>query len=390
MLSILLPLIFPLLSTGAPATEQGNSAAIILIDRVASAGQNIQSSVEDGIRNINVSSIFFMLWIAGTSLLLVRTMISLQRTYRIISKGERTTNGTVRIVISDLTHPPFSFWPFAVIPRNICNSNDSADIIKHEGYHIRQMHTVDLVLSELFIAFFWFNPAAWLIKRSIVLNHEYLADNKSIRETSDIKEYQYRLVNLATGLSHIHLIHNFSSDIKNRITMINKNSTPAFATIKTVFILPAVVLIFALFSFKSSQGIQENKDKQPVFSTESQNKLLEHLFMNISYPAEAKNQNMTGKFYVIVKMKKGGIPDKVKVNDTDKDPDVPLLGNEVVVAGYGSNKPDESKDAKAIIKDRSLLTNEGVRVAKMLGSVKIPEWEKGDTEFAILFNFQLK
>jgi TonB-dependent SusC/RagA subfamily outer membrane receptor len=108
------------------------------------------------------------------------------------------------------------------------------------------------------------------------------------------------------------------------------------------------------------------------------------------YPTEAKNQDMAGRFFVIVKMKKGGIVDKVTVNDTDKSINIPLLGNEVVVVGYGLKNPAEDKSIKAVMKDRSVLTNEGVRAANLLGSVKIPEWENKDMEFAISFNFQLK
>jgi hypothetical protein len=171
--------------------------------------------------------------------------------------------------------------------------------------------------------------------------------------------------------------------------MINKNSTSVIARSVKFLILPSFILLIVLLSCSTAKA-QENISEQTLFSPESHKKLMELLFKNVMYPTEAKNQDISGRFFVIVKMKKGGVVDQVTVNDTDKSINVPSLGNEVVVVGYGLKNPAEVKVVKAVMKDRSILTNEGVRVARMLGSVKIPEWENKDMEFAISFNFQLK
>jgi TonB-dependent SusC/RagA subfamily outer membrane receptor len=173
------------------------------------------------------------------------------------------------------------------------------------------------------------------------------------------------------------------------LTMTHKNSPYEISGIGKLFILPVFLLFFGLLSFRSANA-QENNSEQSLFSPESHQKLIELLFKNVMYPTEAKNQDMSGRFFVIVKMKKGGIVEKVTVNDTDKSINIPLLGNEVVVLGYGLKNPADIGDIKGVMKDRSVLTNEGVRVANMLGSVKIPEWENKDMEFAIQFNFTLK
>jgi TonB-dependent SusC/RagA subfamily outer membrane receptor len=404
LLVILLPLVFPLISIGTRVTSSTASPVIILVDRFAAAGGDIQSSVAARIKLLDATTVIAGIWLAGFSILILRTIISLARTVSIIINGEKVIGGKVKIIVSDLSHPPFSFWPYAVIPRNIYDTPGIGDIIKHEEFHIRQMHTIDLIMSELFTAIFWFNPVTWFLKRSIVLNHEYLADNKTILETSSIMEYQYRLVNLATGINKVHLIHNFNSNIKNRITMINKNSSSRFAALKTIFIVPAILISLLFFSFKSFPGTQEKKDNQTMFSAESQKKILEMIYTNIKYPSEAKAQNVTGRFFVIVKMKKGGIVDQVKINDSDQSINVPLLtysevvitgyglkgSDDIQVVGYGSQKSGESPENYGNKKGFSLLTDEGIRVANMLGSVKIPEWENKGLEFAISFNFTLK
>ncbi len=140
----------------------------------------------------------YILQLAG--LLLLRGVISLISTYRIIKKGSVKNNQFPKVIISENQLPPFSFFPYVVIPAEDYKSGNYIDILDHESAHIRQGHTFDLLLSELFIAFQWFNPFVWLIKRSIILNHEYLADHISLSHNNSVKEYQFRLLNFQTGL----------------------------------------------------------------------------------------------------------------------------------------------------------------------------------------------
>jgi TonB family protein len=186
-----------------------------------------------------------------TGLLLSRVVTSLICTYRIIKKGTVEKRNFPKIIISDNHLPPFSFFPYAVIPLEDYKNGNYADILDHEFAHLRQGHTFDLLLSELFIAFQWFNPLIWLIKRSIILNHEYLADHVSISNNKSIKEYQYRLLNFQTELKHISLAHNFNSLIKNRIIMINKQPTRKIASLKNILILPVVA--FVVYSFATPE-----------------------------------------------------------------------------------------------------------------------------------------
>ena len=123
------------------------------------------------------------------AVLLLKGLISLISTFRIIRKGVIKNNQFPKVVISDLQHPPFSFFPYAVISSKEFETGEYSDILDHEFAHIRQGHTFDLLLSEIFIAFQWFNPFVWFIKRSVLLNHEFLADHVSITNRS-AKEYQ--------------------------------------------------------------------------------------------------------------------------------------------------------------------------------------------------------
>ena len=62
------------------------------------------------------------------------------------------------------------------INREVLHESQLQEILIHEQCHVEQKHSIDVMLSELFTILCWFNPFAWLLKREIRLNLEYLAD----------------------------------------------------------------------------------------------------------------------------------------------------------------------------------------------------------------------
>jgi hypothetical protein len=289
-----------------------------------------------------------------------------------------------------MQHPPFSFFPYIVITKKTYESSDYLEILEHETAHIKQGHTFDLIFSELLIAILWFNPFMWLIKRSIILNHEYLADHFSIQKSCNSKEYQFKILNIQTSLKNVPLAHNFSSLIKNRIVMINKEPTPNYATLKSLIILPVVAVLFVMFSFKSMNNLTKTGNQNSLFAKTSESEILLFLAKNTGYPQEAKNSFDTGKVFVIVKMKKGGVIKECKAFTDKKALDVPLLP-EIVIVGYKpSGGASAAKSTKSNSNEHSTLKTECLRVANTLSDINIPEWNDKDMEFAVQFKFALK
>jgi TonB family protein len=245
ILSIILPGIkIPVYTSAAPAVIRIND-----YDNSSAAFTSSAQVVQGHAGSFNYNKVFLLLYFAIAAFFIIRIIFSLISTYNIIRKGKLINNQFPKIVLNDADISPFSFYPFAVIPSKFYNSGKYSDILDHEFAHIRQGHTFDLLFSELFIAFQWFNPFSWLIKRSVILNHEYLADKISLRNNTGIKEYQYRLLNFQAELKSISLAHNFNSLTKNRIIMINKKPTRRNATLKNLLILP--VIAFGIYAFAS-------------------------------------------------------------------------------------------------------------------------------------------
>lgn len=89
--------------------------------------------------------------------------------------------GSCRVVVCpEGTHPcSFFNWIFLPAPA-LDNPTDWTGIVNHERAHVRQMHSIDILLGESVAALCWINPLAWLLLKELRLNLEYLADRAAI------------------------------------------------------------------------------------------------------------------------------------------------------------------------------------------------------------------
>jgi len=381
LVSILLPFLkisgfFP-----AHADSVSTNPVIVLI----SSGSNIGAAVTEKITSFDLNNFLLWLYFSVTGIILLKVLVSLAKTCMIIRKGTILENGFPKVVITDKEYPPFSFFSNIVIPRKIYEEGDYLEILRHENAHVRQGHTFDLLLTELLIPFLWFNPFIWLIKRSVILNHEYLADNLTIKSAPSVKEYQYKLLSIAKYQMNIPLANNFSSLIKNRIIMINKKPTRNYAALKSIMILPVVAILFVLFSFKPESNTLVNGSQGQLFSKSSEAEISKFVAKNVLYPLEAKNLSDTGRFFVVVKMNKGGVVKDCKFFTEKSKVEVPIL-EQIIAVAYKNNSTSVAKSDK----EHLALKAECLRIANKLSELQIPEWKDKNVEFAISINFQLR
>ena len=262
ILILVLPAFFPFVKIPVVTNKVVSIAPVNALDNIFYSGNAAVTTLPGASNSFDYNKLFLWIYFTVAAVFLLRIAISLICTFRIIRKGEVNKDQFPKVIISDTKLPPFSFFPYAVIPAEDFKSGNYTDILNHEFAHLRQGHSFDLMLSELFIAFQWFNPFVWLIKRSVILNHEYLADQVSLINNKSAKEYQYRLLNFQTGLKHISLAHNFNSLIKNRIIMINKKPTRKYATLKNILILPVVaIVVYAFATPEYHSSASSSKDK---------------------------------------------------------------------------------------------------------------------------------
>ena len=186
----------------------------------------------------------------GAGIFLVRFIKSFVSFLRIRNRAELISSGDIDIYHVNNEIIPFSFGNAVFINRSQHTAEELEEIVRHEFVHVRQRHTIDIVWAELICILNWYNPFAWLLKRSIRQNLEFIADNKVVENGIDKKQYQYLLLKVI-GNSQFSIATQFNfSSLKKRIAMMNKTKSTKRQLGRFLFLFPVIAII--LFSFRKS------------------------------------------------------------------------------------------------------------------------------------------
>ncbi|HUR11575.1 MAG TPA: M56 family metallopeptidase [Flavitalea sp.] len=154
---------------------------------------------------------------------------------------------------------PFSFGQAIYVNQHQHDERELREIIRHEFIHVKEKHSFDIVFGELLCILNWYNPFAWLIRKAIRQNLEFIADHALISNGLDRKQYQYLLLKV-TGISQFSIATNFNfSSLKKRIAMMNKQKSAKVNLLRFLFIFP--VICIALLAFRDAGIINQNKNE---------------------------------------------------------------------------------------------------------------------------------
>lgn len=157
-----------------------------------------------------------------------------------------------KLVDSPAVASPFSFFNYIVFNSSTLAPQELESIISHEKVHSRQKHTLDMLLSQAYCILFWFNPVAWLYKKAIAQNLEFIADAEALKQVADKTSYQKTMLRLALGTQPISITNHFyQSLIKKRIVMLNKQRSHRYSTWKYALVLPVLALFTMAFQVKT-------------------------------------------------------------------------------------------------------------------------------------------
>lgn len=192
--------------------------------------------------DMSLTSILTVVYLAGVIVFMLRIVVGILSSEIICHRRSRMLADGTRLVITERNYAPFSWRNCIVISRKDYESNGSM-IIAHEQAHVRLHHSFDLILAQLFCAVQWFNPAAWMLLRSLLEVHEFEADAQVLEDGFDGRRYQICLVRAALQGSFATTTNNFSNcSTKKRIIMMNRHSTNPWARLRVLLMLPAVAL----------------------------------------------------------------------------------------------------------------------------------------------------
>jgi len=296
VVSILLSVVYPLISFSGWLEKQEPMQVII-----ANYVQLNEITVTNApVNNLNTENVLLIIYGLVSFILLTRTIVQLTSILRWRMKGKKCILQGIEIIAIDATITPFSFFNTIFMNPGLHNEQETRQILTHECTHARQLHSLDVLLSELMTVLFWINPAAWLLKREIRQNLEFLADNSVLKSGIDSKNYQYHLLQLSYQVPENKLINKFNiSPLKKRITMMNQQKTKKAGILKYSLIVPlalALVLSSNAETIVNSTNNALSSTKDPEVNIPKENKTQ---VATVSDKKQTKQQSDNYKIYTV-------------------------------------------------------------------------------------------
>ena len=330
---------------------------LVLLEPVVITPEGIQTTIE---QHTGVFQIGFAVYLTGIFIFSFRFLYQLVQLYYLTRKFGISRQSGLSIVFTTKNISPFSFFNLVFFNRDEIDSPESQKIIAHERVHIRQLHSLDLILLELITIIQWFNPFIWFYRHEVKTLHEYLADEGVLHSGVDANVYSALLFQQSTGIQINDLTNNFSKSLlKRRFTMMTKNKSKKLSRLKLLFVLPLALSMLLFISFSTDVIAQQEeqvvpppppknastndqaiakteksevlviqevpqegeKKKAPIFTVVEEmpkyaggfDKMYEFLGENIKYPQKAKEEGISGTVYISFVVEKDGKPTNFKV-----------------------------------------------------------------------------
>jgi hypothetical protein len=165
-------------------------------------------------------------------------------------KSPAIQDGQFRIVELDTDKAPCSFGNYIFINPAKYDWETYSQILLHEKIHIKQGHSLDLLLAELMLVFQWFNPFAWLYRKELENNLEYLTDSDVLNNNEVEREiYQMSLLKVSVPNLSLRITTNYNQSLlKKRIVMMNAKRSNIHTTWKYFFLLPLMAFLMCAFN----------------------------------------------------------------------------------------------------------------------------------------------
>ncbi|MEG1564390.1 MAG: M56 family metallopeptidase [Bacteroides sp.] len=395
---IVLSLVYPLMNLQEWVKEQEPMvamadiyASVILPELTIDTSQTVDWKI------VILHSLTFFYW-SGVALFFLRFLVQLFSILRLrIQCRAEEVQGT-RIYRLKQKAGPFSFFQWIFVHPSSHTGKELEEILTHELTHVRQHHSVDVVFSELMCIACWFNPFAWLMKREVRSNLEYMADHRVLETGHDYRTYQFHLLGLAHQKAAANLSNSFNVlPLKNRIKMMNKKRTKEIGRAKYLMFLPLAILLIVISNIETVARTTKNIAKEmiqtmtpaPLIQTPPQDK-------KKAVAKKVVKADDSPLFEVVEQMPEfpGGIPAMMEFITTTLRYPATAHANGTqgrVIIQFVVEKDGTVNEAKAIKKVSSELDTEAIRIVSSM-----PKWtpakQKGQAvrvKYTIPISFRL-
>ncbi len=135
-------------------------------------GMSLQAfgTVEQAAMNWGLEQLVLTLYLLGIFVFGTRLILNFISLGKLMKQGAIDYDGKHKLIHVKDQVSPFSFFNRIVFNPQAFQSSELNQIIEHEKVHARQLHSLDLLLVQLFCTINWFNPFSWMYKKAVEQN----------------------------------------------------------------------------------------------------------------------------------------------------------------------------------------------------------------------------
>ncbi|WP_282074598.1 M56 family metallopeptidase [Maribacter aquivivus] len=216
---------------------------------------------------MNWSLILWTIYGLGVAVFGFRFLINLTKIWQRVKRNTLINNNFIVRVLLKEQLPPHTFLRYIFLNKQRFESKNIPDsVIKHEETHALQWHSLDVLFIELFQILFWFNPLIYVYKKTIKLNHEFIADSAVLNGQEDHLIYQNTLLSYLSNDSFythqsvgIANAINYSS-IKKRFIIMKKQTSKKSILLRSLLLLPLLAIMLYSFSNRKEKFVSKPDD----------------------------------------------------------------------------------------------------------------------------------
>jgi len=229
-----------------------------LLESITVYSHGLSGTVEQAVLSANLLIYFY---IAGVAFFFGIFLFRIIQLILIIKRSSVQSAYGVKMVMLEKETSPYSFLKYVFVSQSLMQSRGYDKMIEHELEHVKQGHSVDVIILELLTVFQWFNPFMWMLNRAIRETHEFLADQAVLSKGVSRGEYKLLLLNQFVGGQMV-IANNFNySLIKNRIKMMSKIKSSKIAITKIAFGLLVATALIVAFACEQKESVISKKNQ---------------------------------------------------------------------------------------------------------------------------------
>ncbi|HET8737998.1 MAG TPA: M56 family metallopeptidase, partial [Pricia sp.] len=268
---------------------------------------------------------FWAIYIFGMLFSLLGFLKNLLKIARTVQDNPKLRIGALVNVLLQNCSVPHTFLNYVFLDKKKFETNAiPKEVLIHESTHAKQKHSLDVLFVELLQIVLWFNPLIYLIKKSIKLNHEFLADQAVLEHGTHIPQYQYLLLNFASSAncsthqpslanafdypvySSIRLTlfgktftlgRNAVGQVKKRFSVMKKRTSKKSILARSILLLPLLAIL--LYSFTETEIIRKETDPNNGTHSDSPLPKTEKFGSNLILDSESNPQEGASMHEVI-------------------------------------------------------------------------------------------